>query len=189
MASATANGYIYTFGGTNSYFQKSVVYYAKANLDGTIGPWNTNTSGGFPTVSSAAAVISNGFVYALGGEYGATPRTTGYYAKLNIDGTIGTWTQSNLPIPLTHHTAIVTNGYMYTIGGETGSSGSQANGKIFFTKLNVDGSYGSWTEAANALPATRQLHSTIMSNGQVYVIGGQLTPFTGAVSIIYRSPF
>ncbi len=43
---------------------------------------------------------------------------------------------------------------------------------IFYAKLNSDGSTGTWSTNANALPAADHSQTSIIANGYVYLIGG-----------------
>ncbi|OVE79123.1 hypothetical protein BVY00_01280 [bacterium G20] len=169
-SSVTANGYVYVLGGSDGSTAQSTVYYAKLNSDGSIGSWTTN-SNSLPAIrQEASAVTANGYVYMLGGSDGTTAQSTVYYAKLNSDGSTGTWTTNANALTAGRFDAssVVANGYVYFIGGNNVS----AQSTVYYAKLNSDGSTGTWTTNANALPATTAQHTSVVANGYVYVVGG-----------------
>ncbi|MEK9170271.1 MAG: hypothetical protein AAB674_01350, partial [Patescibacteria group bacterium] len=88
----------------------------------------------------------------------------------NSDGSVGPWATSSNALPAARqaHTSVVTNGYAYVIGGY--NSVSQTT--VYYAKLNSNGSTGAWATNANALPADRSDHSSVVANGYVYVLGG-----------------
>jgi hypothetical protein len=172
--SVVANGYVYAIGGYGTdggSGAKSTVYYAKLNADGSTGTWQTNANALPAERDSPSSVVANGYVYAIGGNgAGYVTASTVYYAKLNADGSTGTWqTNANaLPNVRYGHTSVVANGYVYVIGGRDGAS----QPTVYYAKLNADGSTGAWSTNANALPDARVYHSSVVANGYVYVIGG-----------------
>jgi N-acetylneuraminic acid mutarotase len=124
QTTVVANGYIYAIGGQDSSTGQTTVYYAKLNNDGSIGSWSTTTA--LATARyNAASVVSNGYVYVIGG-YSAPGSTqaTVLYAKLNSDGTIGSWNTNTNALPTLRGelSATIANGYVYALGGYDGSS-------------------------------------------------------------------
>ena len=168
--SVANNGYVYTIGGFNSSYQ-STVYYAKLNADGTVGSWSTAANALPAARSDATSVVANGYVYVMGGFDGSYHSTV-YYAKLNADGSVGTWRTSSNALPglRNNATSVVANGYVYVMGGFDGSVRTDT---VYYAKLNADGSIGAWSTAVNALPAVRGTASSVVANGYVYVIGGR----------------
>jgi hypothetical protein len=115
--SVVHNGYVYVLGGDDVSNFLNDVQYAKINADGTVGPWNSTTP--LATVRTGhTSVVYNGYLYVLGGIDDANILNDVQYAKLNEDGTVGTW---NGTTPLTKgiywHTSIVHYVYLYVIGG------------------------------------------------------------------------
>jgi hypothetical protein len=172
----TANGYIYVIGGSGLTAGTTTVYYAKLNADGSVGTWSTNSNALPAARVGLTSIVSNGYVYAIGG--GATITTgsetsTIYYAKLNSDGSVGTWsTNSNaLPAERYAHSSVTANGYVYVMGGRNISGTTQST--VYYAALNSDGSVGTWSTAANSMPGARTFAASVVSNGYVYAIGGQ----------------
>ncbi|HEY4500136.1 MAG TPA: immunoglobulin-like domain-containing protein, partial [Candidatus Paceibacterota bacterium] len=172
----TANGFIYLISG-----QAVNVYYAKANSDGSIGAWNTTTS--LPeALQDFGVAVANGYVYTVGGRNtsGNSIATT-YYAKLNKDGTIGSWTTNanNMPAARKRNNSVVINGYLYSFGGHS----TVYEEEVYYAKLNPNGSTGVWTTSSRPLPGLRGWHGTVSANGYAYVIAG--TDGTNRQNTIY----
>jgi hypothetical protein len=128
-----ASNYLYQAGGTSDaigFSDGTNVFYAQVHSDGTIGAW-TNTTSLPVAIIGQASVAANGFVYLLGGDdfwiddslpggYQLIVTNTVHYAKINSDGSLGSWQTANpLPNPngLTQLSASVWNNRIYAIGG------------------------------------------------------------------------
>jgi hypothetical protein len=183
--SVVANGYVYVIGGSNGTIQ-STVYYAKLNSDGSVGTWNTAANALPGARSVASSVTANGYVYVIGGSSG-TPQSTVYYAKLNSDGSVGTWNTAANALPATRifATSGISNGYVYEIGGSNSSFVPQST--VYYAKLNSDGSVGSWSTASNALPDARINATSVVSNGYIYELGGTNAGGTVQSTVYYTS--
>ncbi|MFC1623920.1 hypothetical protein ACFL28_01185 [Candidatus Omnitrophota bacterium] len=186
-SSVVANGYVYAIGGVNSSpASVNTVYYAKLNADGSVGTFSTNANT-LPAITTyQSSVVANGYVYVIGGGPIAGPnRNTVYYAKLNADGSTGTFSTNanNLPEIRGGHSSVVANGYLYVIGGI--SSSPNYKNTVYYAKLNADGSTGTFSTNANTLPAARMYHSSVVANGYVYAIGG--TDGTRRDTVYYAS--
>ena len=181
-ASVTNNGYIYVLGGqTDIGTPVNTVYYATLNTNGSTGTWTTSTNHLPQTVSYATAVVNNGYVYVFGGYNGSANVSTVYYAPLNANGSVGSWTTStnHLPQGLSNATSVVSNGYVYVINGTTGGYLNT----VYYAPLNANGSVGSWTTNSNNVPQALVLPSSFVYNGYVYVVGGY--DGTNSVGTIY----
>ena len=119
--SVVNNGYVYEIAGQNNTDNTATVYYAPLNSNGTVGAWSTTTS--LPDILSfAGSVVSDNYVYELGGADDSGSVDTVYYAPLNPNGTVGSWSATTaLPSVLTFGTSVVSNGYIYELGGADGS--------------------------------------------------------------------
>jgi hypothetical protein len=172
----TANGYIYHIGGVDGTGATiATTQYAKLNADGTVGTWASTTS--LPNaLRQFQPVVSNGYVYVIGGRDNSnTTVATSYYAKINTDGTLGTW---NTTTALTSgtvarfaHGSIAYNGYMYVMGGY--NSAISAQGSVYYNKINADGTLGTtWTATTSFSTGLAGLNGTVAANGYAYVVGG-----------------
>jgi N-acetylneuraminic acid mutarotase len=177
MSSATTvteNGYVYVLGGwgggINGNYGLNSVYYAKLNNDGTVGTWNTSANSLPQATLNSTAVTSNGYVYLMGGSDGNASRNSVYYAKLNNDGTVGTWNTSvnSLPLIIAEGNSVTYSGYVYYMGGYSNGVSST----VFYSKLNNDGTVGTWNTSANSLPQGVIGANAVMYNGYAYVVGG-----------------
>ncbi|GEM_PF-3492330 len=166
-ASIVFNNFAYVIGGQDNGTLRATVFYSRINTDGSLGTWTTATNA-LPTVlANHASVVANGYVYTLGGNNGGTIGNV-YYAKLNADGSVGTWqTGTSLLAVRRTHDALFANGYIYVVGGW--DAGQKAT--VYYAKANSDGSIGSWS-SANDLPGNRNYLSTGTLNGYLYVVGG-----------------
>ncbi|MEK9196521.1 MAG: hypothetical protein AAB914_04085, partial [Patescibacteria group bacterium] len=171
-----ANGYIYVIGGSDGGSVTNTVYYAKVSADGSVGTWQSATN--LPVNKDRHdSVLINGYIYVLGGtpdDSAANASASVYYAKVNSDGTLGSWTTSGNSMPsakIEGRGVVAANGYIYYTGGM--NTASSATSTVFYSKVNSDGTIGTWTTASNSITAARQNHTTIVANGYMYIIGGE----------------
>ena len=188
---AYGNGYVYVTGGRNNTGAvgdaQNTVYYAKVSSTGTIGAFSSTTV--LPVnLSGHASTVVNGYLYVMGGKTsGASIVDTVYYARLNADGTVGTWkTTTSINVsgsqPRYFTNAVTNNGYVYLVGGRNGSETYQSTS--YYAKVNADGTLGTWA-STTAIPAIRSELSVTIGNGYIYATGGD---DSGAQSTIYYAP-
>ena len=105
--SVTYNGYIYVMGGTSSSTgnKSSAIYYSKLNSDGSVGSWTTSGNSLPQALYYPSATTANGYIYVMGG-YAAGYQNTVYYAKINSDGSVGSWTTSGNSLPQAIYEAV-----------------------------------------------------------------------------------
>ena len=174
--SVTANGYIYHLGGVDGTATTiATVGYAKLNADGTVGTWASTTS--LPTgLRQFQPVVANGYIYVIGGRDNSNATVaTSYYAKINSDGTLGSW---NTTTALTSgtvarfaHGTVAYNGYMYVMGGY--NSAISAQGSVYYNKINADGTLGTtWTATTSFSTGLAGINGATIANGYAYVVGG-----------------
>lgn len=115
-----ANDRVYVLGGQNSGNDiQSAVMYADLNSNGTVGSWTVSDNSLPQQRLAGGAAYIDGFAYYLAGHSGSATSSTVYYAKVNSDGTTGTWSAATNSLPIAMDaTMAVTNGtYLYVIGG------------------------------------------------------------------------
>jgi hypothetical protein len=135
-------------------------------------------------VYGASTVAYNGYMYQLGGYNGTAGISTTYYAPINANGTLGSWTSTTaLPTTLYNATAVVYNGYVYVMGGYNGSSEQST---VYYAQLNSNGTIGTWN-TTTSMTFARQLATSAVNNGFVYVLGGSSAGT--AASTVYYAPF
>jgi hypothetical protein len=151
---------------------------------GETGSWSSVSTALTASRAYAGTATANGYVYVVGGNSTTTPQSTVYYAKINSDGTTGAWTTNTyaLPAATSYTTAVALNGYLYILGGS--DSGGTEQSTVYFTRLNSDGSTGSWY-TTTSLPAARSNGSAFSVNGYMYYIGGQNSSNTAQNTTYY----
>ena len=179
MGFAIYNGYMYIVGGSGGAgtFQQTTAY-APINSGGTVGTWQTTTS--LPVaLAGHELVIYNGYAYVTGGSTSGSNDfvNTTYYARVNSNGSLGTWTTGpSFPGVRSAHSSVAVNGYLYISGGEYDWY-SQSQSSTYYAKINADGSLGSWT-ATTSLPSGRANLAMVASGNTIYFIGGNDTSGT-----------
>lgn len=120
-----ANGWLYAIGGRDSGANPiQSVEKAQVNADGTLGSWATTQA--LPTnvsSSGASAFVANGYLYVMSCVPDGGTQNTVYYARLNADGTVGTWTPSANTFATTpwYGFGVQWNGYFYFGRGYDGA--------------------------------------------------------------------
>lgn len=132
-----ANGYLYAIGGysgAGGATVQSSVYYAKLNGSGGAGAWSTANS--LPvTLKYHCSGVANGYMYVWGGDTGAGASNAIYYAKLNNDGSLGSWQTSaqTMPTGIASAGCAIINGRIYSFGGVT--SGGVTTSAVYFAEI------------------------------------------------------
>lgn len=157
------------------------VYFSNINSDGTIGSWQI--AGTLPNKSKGFGLIeNNGYLLFIGGrDSNNNYSSASFFAKINPDGTIGSWQSQTLPEPLYRASFLKINSTLISIGG------SGPNGvidKVYYADLNSDGSIESWNLSVNSLPSPVSSASVATVNGYLYLIGGYNT---GYLSSVYKT--
>ena len=179
--SVVYNGYIYICGGYVNTTYLSDCQYSKINTNGTVGTWTATSN--LPSARAGhTAAVYEGYVYMLGGHTTGAGFTDVLYAPIRADGSLGAWGATTSFTNGRQGFGVgVKNGYMYITGGE---SNGTYYGDVQYTKINSDGSAGTWT-ATNSLPATRGYHTSVIYGGYLYVIGGSRGTTPYLTDIIY----
>lgn len=150
---------------------------------GDVGTWTAGpTTPAAKGYSSTAAY--NGYVYVMGGFPGSA--TVVYYAPLNSDGSVGTWTSSGNTLPGSGSygaAAVVHGGYIYVIGGYAGGHLDT----VYYAPLNPDGSVGNWTANGLNLPESLIDLNASVNGDYLYVTGGN--DGSGEVDSVYYAHF
>lgn len=174
---------IYLFGGNNGVDFLSSVHTAPINADGTLGTWTTSTS--LPeALSISQSIVTKNRVYLCGGGFSSSVYTsTVYTAPINVDGTLGAWSNSaSLPNVLSNSQAIVTKNRVYLLGGTI--NGNNGLSTVYTAPINVDGTLGTWA-TGTSLPGALGWSQAIVVKNRVYLLGG----YNGAYSsIVYTAP-
>jgi hypothetical protein len=179
-------------GGYDGTANTSTVWANNLNQDGTVGDttntaWTTIATNPLPKTLAHHAMaeaddtnslVAKGqrFVYVIGGQVNHTDNggTNAVYVA-SVDstaGAVGAWTAltSTLPQGLFGLTATVHNGYLYVAGG-INSNGVPVS-TLFSAQVNSDGTLGSWTTSANALPTPRAFGTMFVFGSIIYYVNG-----------------
>jgi len=180
-----ANGYVYLVGGGPSY---SAIYYAQINVDGSLGSWTTS---GVSLPSGRilnGTVVANGYLIVTGGSTDVnTGQSTVYSAKLNTNGTIGSFVSTtSLPAVRYSHSTVSMNGYIYVIAGTPNTAANEVT-TIYYGRVSSTGTISAWTTATNSLPAARASQAVASANGYIYISGGGNTSSVAQSTIFYTS--
>lgn len=169
MGYGYANGYIYLTGGDDGVSSATTsVYYSKIGPEGTLS-WSSTTPLPAPR-SGHKSFIQNGYIYVVGGEDGVGPFavSTVYYARINADGSVGTWrTTTGLPGLRAFYGGAQNNGYMYVVAGTDNFSNFST---VYYAKPNSDGTIASWTTSATPLPSAWKASDAVVANGFLYYL-------------------
>ncbi len=173
------NNYLYLIGGnaSNTFLSASpttTVLYSELSATGTPLTW-TNTQALPLAVLAAGSVQHNGYLYNLGGVDAAeNVTTTVVFAKINENGTVGSWQSTTaLPSGKAKLGAVVYNNYLYSLGGITSFSGAGTS-SVHYAAINTStGALGAWT-VTTAFPGTKAVNkSALAHNGYMYQIAAQ----------------
>jgi hypothetical protein len=146
-------------------------------LPGLRAQWVQTTSLPAP-YSNHTLTYSSGYLYQAGGSTSDTNfgGSNVFYARVDNDGTIGSWNAATpLPDSVAYHAGVTANGFVYVLGGVHYNPSEDDYGDttniVYYAQVNPDGSLGSW-QTANPLPDSLQFLSASVWNNQIYVIGG-----------------
>lgn len=160
------------------------------------------------------SAIYNGFLYTSGGHSGCdgnygdcgfTKKV--YYAPIYPDGSVGSFNvTTSLPIALRGHSMLAYNGYIYIIGGIVQPQFSEPpfpdpetfetilNEKVYYAKINSDGTLSSWNETAPLPPSGEDVPadkaglfalSATVHKDYIYVSGGWSDVLKRNVNILF----
>ena len=143
-------------------------------LTATGAPWVQTTSlpEGYAEHSMAYA---SGFLYHAGGfnaYYGESAAVL--YSQVQSNGTIGAWNvTTSLPAMMVDHAEVAANGCVYVLGGNhyIVASGYTVTNAVYYSKINSNGSLGTW-QTATPLPQVAFFLSASVWNNRIYAIGG-----------------
>jgi len=128
--------------------------------------------------AGAATVVVNGYIYVIGGVNGFDFVRLTEYAKINDDGSLGSWQQTAL---LNEERgfidAVVKDGYIYVVGGGNGPNGKNLLRTVERAKVNADGSLNPWQTMQSGMVMPRRCSKTVIKGDYIYALGG----FAGAL--------
>ena len=170
-STALYNGVLYIKNSTT-------IYYSKIKSDGSLTDFQQGTN--FLTTRIASAILAaNGYIYKSGGYSQSctvvctdTYQSDIEYAKINGDGSVGTWTSagSNFTTPRSLHRMVYNNGFLYLLGGwDNGTTSPMTTAQ--YAKVKSDGRLDAW-QTATSLTGSRVASAIYIINGYLYVTAG-----------------
>lgn len=171
--SVAYNNHLYIFGGYSTMFgSPNYSYrYAPINADGTLGDWSADLAVPGTELFLYGIAAYGGYIYIVGGAAiisgSSSVYNTCYYAKINADGSLGTWTTTSTLV--TAVGSVVCTVYKDYIYAATGTSGGIS---LQYAKINADGTVGSWTEEIITSMSNRSQFSFQAYSGYLYIGGG-----------------
>lgn len=177
-ASALANGvarsgpYVYVVGADDVGNASKTVRVAKITGT-TLSDWAL----GAPLSAARlklAAVATDKFLYAIGGEVGSTVLTDVEVAPIQADGSLGAFTKTtSLPAPRLGHAAATAGDRIWVMGGSDAPSGGSTSASILEAKIQPSGGLSAWTTLSTAvLPSAPYAPFAVVANHTLYVVGG-----------------
>ncbi|MBL8159846.1 hypothetical protein JNJ66_05275 [Candidatus Saccharibacteria bacterium] len=131
-----------------------------------------------------SGLVHNGYMYMIGGCNSSMNNTnTVYYAPINANGTVGTWTATTvLPFSTCHQAATIYNGRLYVQGGEIGYANTA------YATLNANGTVGSWSTSSSSTQSWLAGHAMVAHNGWMYYLAGTWDNAAYDNYNVYRRP-
>ena len=171
-SSAIKDNFLYILGGAT--FPPTVsldtVYKGVIDNQGIITSWTSLTPLPQNLSIGSATVVGNRLYFAGGFTNGGSTNQNVYFASINPDGTIGSWTVAGLlPAPMSGFGMVEYNNYLIVIGGET--SGGVKRNKVYKALVNSDGSLSAFTPTSD-LPEAVYRAGVIRIGSTLVSIGG-----------------
>ena len=164
---------VYVLGGANTT-ATSINYYSLIDSDGKLTGWVSAGESFGHRIAYANTFVNKNRLYVVGGWNGVTQTASAavYYAIINTDGSLSSWTQDTaLPVALANVSLASVNDTLYVIGGMTGGYTGFVN-TVYTATLNNDGSIGAWKNGVS-LPFTyAELNQCYTSKNRIYLVGG-----------------
>ena len=170
----TWRDWVYLVGGSSDGTNAvSTVYRATKQTNGISG-W-TGLNNMPVTRKDMAVVATQTRLFVIGGRNSSgTMYDKIYSAPFNSDGSIGSWTASEvtLPHPACGMRAVLAMGNIYLLGGTAIiDSVETVTNNTYLLKVNADGDIASIAEATS-LPEARSGHAVAFYDSKIFVTGG-----------------
>ncbi len=185
LATVAYGGNLYMLGGWSyGTYAYASVERAPINSDGSLGSWVDESTYMVRPRSGFPAVVANGYLYAIGGanssDYPGIER-----AKIQADGSVGTWQVIVPGFQRRFHGAAVLGNYLYVVGGDNGV----ALNAVARAAINSGGSLGSFA-ALPSMNVPRFNLGVATNGGYLYAVGGRTsTTFYSSVEYLRTIPY
>lgn len=193
------NGYIYSLAGFSGTSSLQDLLFSKINVStGDIGAFSS--SGVVVTPRwDLRAIVSNGYVYALGGcaDGDAPSDCTDMQEEIqtfqlynNDSGSPVGYSASAYQFATDRYggSSAIYNGYIYVAGGCTGTAAcTSPTNSVQFAALDAYGNIsGAWSAGGN-LPASVAWGQLEVAGGSLYYVGGQSSAGTAQTAVYYTT--
>jgi hypothetical protein len=177
------NNRIYAIGGfdANNNSTSTVYISPQLNSGGNIAADSWTTGGSFNVArNGVTAVAYANNLYMLGGHDGVNFLSDVQYAKINSDGTIGSWNYTtSLPRNVSHSDGFAANGYIYMFGGRqtdilctTNTYAAPISANTSVASGNNPTGLGEWFLTNERFSAERAALAAVYNEGKAYLLGG-----------------
>ncbi len=180
LTAVAYNNRMYLIGGRTASAVVNTVEIADVTPTGQLGTWTASTALPY-TLYSHSAQVYNDRLYILGGAstVGGTPLSSVYYNKINNNGTLNTWVQTNSFTTGRQSSggnfSVVWGAYIYISGGCSATNASdycstvQSDTQV--ASINTDGSINVWKTVGN-VSSQRFGHGLFAWRDVIYAVGG-----------------
>jgi hypothetical protein len=186
---AAAGNRIYIVGGMSDAAPLTpalTTEYASINADGSLSAWQTSSNLSAGRMGLGLATYGD-YVYAVGGhDSSATPLSSVEYAKIQADGSLGSWQSATSTQTAHPYTSVIAkNDYLYVFGGEVNAFGTNT---VERAQIMGDGSLGAWVYDTS-LPQDRGSMGVAVLDDTVYLLAGVSGPYgaTHLSSVIWSN--
>lgn len=195
------NGFIYSLAGYSGSASLQDLLFAKINVStGNLDSANWSSSGVVVTPRwDLRAIVSNGYVYAIGGcgdgtaptcnSGGLQPQIQTFQLYNNNSGAAKTYnlgtSNPGTGAQRIGGSSVILNGYLYYAGGCTDIACTTPSNTVNYIALDIYGNQtGSWM--TSTLPAARAWGKLVAAGGGLYYVGGQTgSAATSAQTTVY----
>jgi N-acetylneuraminic acid mutarotase len=178
VATDTATGTVYSFGGYNGYSSSASGYTYSSGT----GQWTAAASMHYPREAPAGAIIGSK-IYVTGGWDIQRFTPTVLIPQTEIyDTATGTWSQgASMPEPTAAAGVAVLNGLLYVVGGCAVGSCGQTQVQVYNPSANT------WTQVA-PYPEPVAWESCGAITGKIYCAGGATSSTTSTADAFSYNP-
>lgn len=177
------NNRIYAAGGFDANNNSTSTVYVSPTLsagsDIPADSWTAVSSFNVARNGVTAVAYANN-LYVLGGHDGINFLSDVQYAKINSDGTTGTWSYTtSLPRNVSHSDGFAANGYIYMFGGRqtdilctTNTYAAPISANTSVAAGNNPTGLGEWFLTNERFSAERAALAAVYNEGKAYLLGG-----------------
>lgn len=177
-------GHLYVVGGIDDTGAPvTSVFQSAVELDRTNAVWTVETALPVPLHSMGVTVFRSWLYVAGGAGVGNAPSAEVYRARIQEDGSLGSWeSQQLLSVPLAYAPLTQKAGVLYVLGGETAAvspgdatlTGTRTS-DVIYTSLDLrtgELAGAPWTLNSSSLIKNRSQHTAVAAGGWILVSGG-----------------